>query len=76
MRETNGHDTCLCIFQGFLNFSKICCWYTLELPHRGNSKVHLQHNVHSINDQVFFTIKQGFHKFLNYLFLCFSIMRI
>ena len=28
---------------GFLNFSKVCCWYTLELPHRGNSNVHLQH---------------------------------
>ena len=24
---------------GFLNFSFICCWYTLELSHRGNSNV-------------------------------------
>ena len=33
-----------CIFQiSFINFSNICCWYTLELPHRGNSNVHLQH---------------------------------
>ena len=24
-----------CIFQiSFINFSNICCWYTLELPHR------------------------------------------
>ena len=28
---------------GFLNFSSLCCWYTLELPHRGNSNVHMQH---------------------------------
>ena len=28
---------------GFLNFNSICCWYTLELPHRGDSNVHLQH---------------------------------
>ena len=28
---------------GFLNFSSICCWYTFELPHRGDSNVHLQH---------------------------------
>ena len=28
---------------GFLNFSNLCCRYTLELPHRGNSNVHLQH---------------------------------
>ena len=28
---------------GFLNFSNLCCWYTLELPHRGNSNVHMQH---------------------------------
>ena len=36
---------------GFLNFSNICCWYTLELPHWGNSKnVHLQHYVNSINE--------------------------
>ena len=28
---------------GFLNFSNICCWYTLELSHRGNTKVHIQH---------------------------------
>ena len=27
----------------FLIFSNICCWYTLELPHRGNSNVYLQH---------------------------------
>ena len=39
------------IFQiGFLNFSNICCWYTLELSHKGNSNVHLQHNVKSINE--------------------------
>ena len=32
-------------------FFYICCWYTLELPHRGNSNVHLKHNyVHSINE--------------------------
>ena len=31
------------IFQNrFLCFSNICGWYTLELPHRGNSNVHLQ----------------------------------
>ena len=35
-----------CIFKiRFLNFSNICCWYTLELPHRGNSNVHIQHMV-------------------------------
>ena len=28
---------------GFLNFSNICCWYTLELPHRGYCNVHVQH---------------------------------
>ena len=28
---------------GVLNFSNICCRYTLELPHRGNYNVHLQH---------------------------------
>ena len=22
---------------------KTCCWYTLELPHRGNVNVYLQH---------------------------------
>ena len=27
----------------FLIFSNICCRYTLELPHRGNSNVYLQH---------------------------------
>ena len=24
-------------------FSIICCWYTLELPHRGDSNVYLQY---------------------------------
>ena len=28
---------------GFLYFSNRCCWYTLELPHGGNSNVHKQH---------------------------------
>ena len=33
-----------CLFKiGFFVFSNICCWYTLELPHRGNFNVHLQH---------------------------------
>ena len=33
-----------CIFQkSFLNFSSIIEWCTLELPHRDNSNVHLQH---------------------------------
>ena len=27
----------------FLIFSSICCWYTLELTHRGNFIVYLQH---------------------------------
>ena len=27
----------------FLNFSNIYCWYTIELPYRGTSNVHLQH---------------------------------
>ena len=27
----------------FLIFSNICCWYILELPHRGNANVFLQH---------------------------------
>ena len=26
----------------FLNFSNTYCWYTLKLPHRGNSNVQLQ----------------------------------
>ena len=43
--KTMGHDTGFkCKFKfSFLIFSNICCWYTLELPHRGNSNVHLQH---------------------------------
>ena len=32
----------------FLNFSSICCWYTLELPYSGNSNVHPY--VSSINE--------------------------
>ena len=32
--KANGHDTCLVYFKiWFLNFSNICCWCTLELPH-------------------------------------------
>ena len=27
----------------FLIFSNIYCWYTLELPHRGNSNVYQQY---------------------------------
>ena len=34
----------------FLIFSNICCRYTFELPHRGNSNVSLQHYVFSINE--------------------------
>ena len=33
----------LCFKIIFLIFSKICCCYTLELPHRCNSNVYLQH---------------------------------
>ena len=32
-----------------LIFSYIYCWYTLQLPHRGNFNVYLQYNVFSIN---------------------------
>ena len=32
--ETNGQILVKCIFQ---NLSNICCWYTLELPHRGKA---------------------------------------
>ena len=51
---------------GFLNFSNICCWFTLELPHRGNSNVHLQHYVHSINEC--FNHKTGFTQATQLLF--------
>ena len=44
----------------FLIYSSICCWYTLELPHRGNSNVYLKH-VFSINK--FFTISFFKNKF-------------
>ena len=27
---------------GFLRLSNTFCWYILELPHRGNSNVHLK----------------------------------
>ena len=61
---------------GFLfNVSSICCWYTLELPHRGNSNVHLQHYVHSINES--FHHKRFFVVFFTNFsttFLCFSVM--
>ena len=55
---------------GFLNFSNICCWYTLV----SMKQLQCAHTtyVHSINE-FFFTIKQVFHKLLNY-FLCFSVM--
>ena len=33
----------------FVMFIKICCRYILELPHRGNSSVSLQHMSFSIN---------------------------
>ena len=36
-------DKCIFPKKGFLVFNKICCWYTLDLPHRGNYNVHLQH---------------------------------
>ena len=40
-------DMILCINVNFkivfLIYSNICCRYTLELPHRGNSNVSLQH---------------------------------
>ena len=46
-RKANGHDTLFSVYFkiGCLNFSNICCMHTLELPHRGNSNVHLQHIV-------------------------------
>ena len=43
--KDNGHDTgfkCKISIQ-FLNFSNICCWYTLELPHRDISNVYILH---------------------------------
>ena len=38
--KDNGHDTWSVVF---LIFSNICCRYTSELPHRGDSDVYLQH---------------------------------
>ena len=56
---------------GFLNFSNICCWYTLELPHRGNyrgnSNVHLQHV--SIQKMSVFHYKTGFSQTSQPLFM-------
>ena len=49
----------------------ICCWYTLELPHGGNSNVYLQHM--SIQLMSAFHHTTGFHELLNY-FLCFGVM--
>ena len=53
---------------GFLNFSTICCWYTLELPQWGNFNVHLQYVSNPITE-CFFNIKQVFHKLLNYFLM-------
>ena len=50
-------------------FSNICCWYALELTHRGNSNVHLQHIFFQKN--AFFTIY-----FLTHFAYCFSEMGI
>ena len=59
---------------GFLNFNSICCWYTLELPHRGIEAIPMcTYSICPFNKWVFFTIKQVFHNFLNY-FLCFSVI--
>ena len=53
-----------CILQ---NCSNICGWYTLELPHRGNSNVHLQHMfIQSIG---VFHHNRFFHNLLNYFFM-------
>ena len=46
-----------------LQYSNKCCWYTLELPHRGNSNVHLQHMF--IHKMSAFHHIRAFHKFLN-----------
>ena len=40
-------------------FSNICCWYTWELPRRGNCNVHLEHIF--FQQMSFFTIN-FFHK--------------
>ena len=48
----------------------ICCWYTLELPHGGNSNVYLQHM--SIQLMSAFHHKTGFHELLNYFFMFWS----
>ena len=45
---------------GFLYFSNVCCWYTLELPRRG---IMYDYNICSFNKRVFFTIKQAFTNF-------------
>ena len=52
---------------GFLNFSNMCCWYTLELPHIGNSNVHLQHM--SIQKMSVFHHKTGFSQTSQLLFM-------
>ena len=53
----------------FLNFSNICCMYTLELPHRGNSDKHLQHM--SIQLMSVFDIIQVFTNFsTTFMFQC------
>ena len=52
-------------------FRSICCWYTLELAHRGNSIVYLQHMLIQLMSA--FHHQKGFHKLLN-CFLCFGVM--
>ena len=73
-KETKLMDMILdkCIFQiSFINFSNICCWYTLELPHGGNFNVHLQPM--SIQLMSVFHHIRFFTNFST-TFLCFSVM--
>ena len=44
MFETMGVVGFKCKLEtSFLIFSNICCWYILELSHRGNFNVYLQY---------------------------------
>ena len=45
-------------------FSVSCCWYMLELPHRGNPNMYQQHIFDGLE---ILHYKLFFHKLLNYL---------
>ena len=56
-----------CIFQiSFINFSNICYWCILELPHRGHSNVHIPHMSIQLN---VFHHRTGFSQTSQLLFM-------